>query len=102
MKMRYLTACLSACLFTGVAYADDAKPAGDAAPTGDAPTGDAATDAKPAGEAAAPAPEAPATRYPMSIIDRPLTFPKGIGQVGVDVVNFTSSFFDPALIRGLV
>jgi hypothetical protein len=101
MKMRYLTACLSACLFSGVAYADDAKPAGDAAPTGDAPT-DAGTDAKPAGEAAAPAPAAaPASRYPMSIIDRPLTFPGGIGQVGVDLVNLTSSFFDPAFIRVL-
>lgn len=106
MKMRYLTACLSACLFSGVAYADDAKPAGDApptgdAPTGDAPTGDAGTDAKPAGEAAAAATAAPSSRYPMSIIDRPLTFPSGIGQVGVDIVNFTSSFFDPALIRVL-
>jgi hypothetical protein len=37
-------------------------------------------------------------RWSRSVIDRPLTLPKGLISAGLDIVNSTSSFFDPALI----
>ncbi len=42
-----------------------------------------------------------ASRYPRSVIDRPLTFPKGLAAVGADVATSTKNFADPALIRVL-
>lgn len=42
-----------------------------------------------------------ASRYPRSVIDRPLTFPKGLAAVGADVATSTSNFADPASIRVL-
>lgn len=96
MKTRLLIASLVTLAVASHAVADD-PPAGGGGGTGDG------TDAS-----GAPAPDpttppadaaAPATRYPRDIINRPLTLPKGIFVAGVDVTNFTSSFFDPALIR---
>jgi hypothetical protein len=46
--------------------------------------------------------DAAASRYPRRVIDRVLTYPKGIFVAGADLTNFTRSFFDPALVRVLV
>lgn len=97
MKTRYLIASLTSLAFVGTAAAQG-EPAPDAG--GDATAGAPAADptAAPA-TTAAPEAAAPATRYPENIIDRPLTYPKGVAAVGVDIATFTSSFFDPAFIR---
>lgn len=55
--------------------------------------------ANPAPPAAVTASEEPASRYPRSVIDRPLTFPEGLAMVGADVASSTSHFVDPAGIR---
>jgi hypothetical protein len=82
------------------AMADD-PPAGGGA-GGDAAAGAAVGTGDPAA-AAAPAPDAaaPATRYPRSVIDRVLTYPAGLAVGGLDIVNSTSAFFDPAIMRVL-
>ncbi len=61
------------------------------------------TPAAPAGpDLVAPAPEDAATaRYPQDAIDRPLTLPGGVVQVGLDVGTFTSAAMDPAAMRVL-
>lgn len=81
--------------FAGTAAAQDApaegsEPAPDAQPPAD-PNAPAMPD--PAAAAAATA-----GRWPRQELLRPLTLPKGLFYVGVDIVNFTNSFFDPALI----
>lgn len=49
---------------------------------------------------AAAATEEPApSRYPRSVIDRPLTYPSGLAAVGFDVGSPTKNFADPATVR---
>lgn len=82
---------------TSAALAQSPDPSADPAATD--PVADPAATTAP--DATPPATEEPASRYPRSVIDRPLTFPKGLAAVGVDVSTFTanSTFLDPALIR---
>jgi hypothetical protein len=98
---RLLIASLATFGFAGTALAQDTPPDG----TGDGttpPDGAAAPDPN-----AAPTPDpnaapAPSGKWPRAVIARPLTLPGGVFMIGADVVNFTSSFFDPAFIRVLV
>lgn len=106
MRTRLLVASLVSISFAGVAAAQDA-------PAGDAPAGDGTTETTPPTDPATgspmPAPDAAGDAtshdgglWPRAIINRPLTLPKGLLQVGADVLTSTSSFFDPAGIRALV
>jgi hypothetical protein len=53
-----------------------------------------AQEAAPPDPAAAPAPAeaAPASRYPRSVIDRPLTLPAGLAMLGADVIALNKEF----------
>lgn len=84
-----------------VAFASSAALAQSPDPSADPAATDPVADpaATTAPEATPPAAEEPASRYPRSIIDRPLTYPKGLAAVGVDVVTSTSNFVDPALVK---
>lgn len=105
---RLLTVSLVTCAFAGTALAqDDIDPSVDPSVDPNA----APVEGEPADPNAAPMtdpndPNAMAApvggKWPRSVILRPLTLPAGVFMVGADVVNFTSSFFDPALIRVLV
>ena len=101
---RLLIASLATFGFVGSAVAEDA-PATEPDPNADPnaappPDGTVADPNAPA----MPDPNAPAAsgKWPRSVIARPLTLPAGVFMVGADIVNFTNSFFDPALIRVLV
>jgi hypothetical protein len=60
-----------------------------------------AQEADPAAPPAAPAEEAPASRYPRSVIDRPLTLPKGLAMLGADLTaNHDFSLIGAAPIIG--
>lgn len=94
--MKKLVLALVVPLFGGTAFAQSADGSEDPA----APATGAADPAAP--DPAAPAPgDAPASRYPSNIIDRVLTYPKGVIAVGLDVQTNTSTFFDPANLRVL-
>lgn len=80
--------------FAGTAAAQDAAADG---------SGEPAPDAQPPADPNAPMPDpaaatTTASRWSRQELLRPLTLPKGLWYVGLDVVNFTSSFFDPAVI----
>ncbi|CAN5917070.1 hypothetical protein BH11MYX2_BH11MYX2_23930 [soil metagenome] len=103
---RLLIASIASLSFGGLAIAQDA-PAGDA-PAGDGTTTtttttqmdetglktQTTTTTAPDGDASAET-----LAWPRSIIDRPLTLPKGLLSLQGDLATSTSSFFDPALIR---
>ncbi|HEY4175799.1 MAG TPA: hypothetical protein VGM90_03160 [Kofleriaceae bacterium] len=96
---RLLVASIASLSFSGLALAQDA-------PAGDAPAGDGTTPAADpaAAPAATPAPDAgggDTLAWPREIINRPLTLPKGLLQVGGDLLTSTKHFFDPAVIRVL-
>ncbi|MFN0246986.1 MAG: hypothetical protein ACKV2T_08750 [Kofleriaceae bacterium] len=96
---RLLIASLASLGFAGTALAQDATAPTEPDPNAPPPDG-AVTDPN-----AMPDPNAPAagsTRWPRAVIARPLTLPAGVFAVGADVVNFTESFFDPAIIRVFV
>lgn len=92
---RLLFASLATFGFVGSAIAQDVPTEPD--PNAPAPDGTVAD------PNAMPDPNAvvPAGKWPRSVILRPLTLPAGVFLVGADITNFTSSFFDPALIRVL-
>jgi hypothetical protein len=84
---------------TSVAAAEDA-PADDAK----AEPSDAAADgakAEPDDKAATADAAAPASRWPRAVIDRVLTFPKGLAEAGLDIGTPTKNIFNPAAIRVL-
>lgn len=100
MRTRLLVATLASLAFAGTAVAQDApveegmpsegQPSeGEAMPAdgGDPGMGEGTVDAAGGG------------RWPRSVIARPLTLPKGIWAVGGDLLNRTSDFFDPAILR---
>lgn len=79
---------------TGSALAQDTVPSteGEVAPTETAP---------PTTPALPEVPAAPAPRWPREIINRVLTYPKGVAVAGLDISTSTSHFFDPATLRVL-
>lgn len=99
---RLLIASLATFGFVGSALAQDppAEPDPNAPPPDDGMAADPNAAATP--DPNDPNAAAPAGKWPRSVIARPLTLPAGVFMVGADIVNFTSNFFDPALIRVLV
>jgi len=84
MKTRFVIASLTTLALVGTAAADGEPAAPDAAGGGG---GDAAGGAPAMGTPpAAPADAAPASRWPRSVIDRPLTLPKGLLLAGPDLL----------------
>ncbi len=96
---RLLLASLASFGLVGTAIAQDDAPV-EATADGSA---DEASDPN-AAPAVSPDPNAlaPAGRWPRAVILRPLTLPSGVFMAGADIVNYTSSFFDPAFIRVVV
>lgn len=90
---RLLIASLASFAFAGTALAQDTPPDGTQPDPNAVPADPNGTPAM-GDPNAAPA----AGKWPRSVILRPLTLPAGIFMVGADIVNFTSSFFDPAFI----
>lgn len=92
---RLLLVSLATFGFAGTALAEDPPDPNAPPPDGTMPD--------PNGSAALPDPNAPPPpsggKWPRSVILRPLTLPAGVFVAGADIVNFTSSFFDPAIIR---
>ncbi|MGE0869979.1 MAG: hypothetical protein AB7P03_15540 [Kofleriaceae bacterium] len=88
---------------SGTVLAQDAPAEGEPDPSTatDPATDPAATDPAATDPNAMPAEEAPAPsgRWPREVINRPLTQPKGMATVGVDVKTYTASFFDPAILK---
>jgi hypothetical protein len=96
---RLLIASLASFAFVGTALAQDTPPDGTQ-PDPNAVPDPNATGTDPNGAPAMGDPNAaPAHgKWPRSVILRPLTLPAGVFMVGVDLVNISSSFFDPAVI----
>jgi hypothetical protein len=101
--VKMFTVSLVSLLSAGVAVAQDAPAEGEPAAAAEG----AATEAGAAAEGAAADATAAAGdaammpmggRYSRSVIDRPLTLPKGLISAGLDLTNSTKAFFDPALI----
>ncbi|MGE0546340.1 MAG: hypothetical protein AB7R00_04735 [Kofleriaceae bacterium] len=86
---------------TGTVLAQDPPPPTEGEPDPSTATDPAATDPAVTDPNAMPAEEAPAPsgRWPREIINRPLTLPKGLAQVGLDVMTRTAAFFDPAVLK---
>jgi hypothetical protein len=97
---RLLIASLATLGFAGTAIADDTAAPAEPDPNAPAPDGAVADPNAPA--MPDPNAAAPVGKWPRAVIARPLTLPGGVFMAGVDIVNYTSSFFDPALIRVLV
>jgi hypothetical protein len=97
---RLLIASLATFGFVGSAIAQDepADPNADPNATPDGAVPDPNASPMPDQD---PNAAAPAGRWPRAVIARPLTLPGGVFLVGADIVNYTSSFFDPAFIRVL-